>query len=83
MNDASESTLPVAGPRTEKRWPAILALVTAGLLPATTARRTRHLSIAWAIGVHVVSVIMVGVVIIFPSAQEIGQRAAIGRASGT
>ena len=39
----------------EKRWPAAAAFLTAGLLPATTARRTGHVPLGWAWALHVLA----------------------------
>ena len=65
MDVAFDTTESLAPPRDERRWPAVLALLTAGWLPATTARRTDHLSIVWGVVLHglstfgVVAVLMV------------------------
>lgn len=40
------------GERIEPRWPAMMAFLTCGLRPATTARRTHHVSLKWAYVVH-------------------------------
>jgi len=46
-----------ARPKTnrEKRWPAKMVFLTAGLLPSTTARRTEHVGMASAYVVHVLA----------------------------
>lgn len=51
-------------PLSEKRWPASAALVTSWLCPATTARRTDHISLGRAFGVHVVAC-LIGTAVVF------------------
>ncbi len=48
---------------TEKPWPAYYALVTAWLLPATTTRRTAHVSLPRAFAVHAIALVVTAVVI--------------------
>lgn len=49
--------------RSEPRWPIGLALLTAWLLPATTARRTAHVSLPRAWSVHLIAALLTAVLI--------------------
>jgi len=51
--NGTEAPTPIA--RAEPAWPAVFALVTAWLMPATTARRTEKVSLWLAFGVHVLA----------------------------
>ena len=51
--------------RSEPCWPIGLALLTAWLLPATTARRTAHVSLPRAWAVHLIAVLLTAVLIMF------------------
>ena len=51
-----------------KRWPAIATLLTSWLMPATTARRTAHVSLGKAYGIHwLVVLLTTGVVFVLGS----------------
>lgn len=50
---------------TRKRWSALTAFVMSPLFPATTARRTGHLSLGRAWGVHAVSALLTATVILY------------------
>jgi len=53
---------------TTKRWPVIATLVTSWLIPATTARRTEHVSLGKAYGIHwLVVLLTTGVVFVLGS----------------
>jgi hypothetical protein len=79
------------GKEVEPRWPAWTALLTAPLLPAATSRRTAHVSLISAFGVHVVAVLLSMLTLLVmaawvdiahrgPSIAQIGQR--FGRGAG-
>ncbi len=60
----SANEQPEAAPRAaERRWPAIAALAMMVLRPATTARRTRHVSLLGAYGVHLLAAVLTLMVI--------------------
>ncbi len=61
---AIEAAPAEAEPSAERRWSVWRAILAALFLPATTARRTTHLSLATAFAVHVVGVLLI-VAIIF------------------
>ena len=68
---------------TEKRWPAVTALLTAGILPATTARPTAHVGLAGALAVHVLVVASTGLLILFVAAWVyLGARVRDGETAG-
>jgi len=48
----------------EPRWSAWMALLTTGFLPATTARRTAHVSLRTAFAVHVVAALLAALLIL-------------------
>jgi len=50
-----------------KRWPAAVALLTAWLLPATTARRTEHVSLWRAFAVHLVAMMLLPISAFLPA----------------
>jgi hypothetical protein len=47
-----------------RRWPASMAFLTTWCLPATTAKRTAHVSLIWAYVVHVVALLAAALLII-------------------
>lgn len=58
---------------TEKRWPAVYALVTAWILPATTTRRTNHMRLISAWGVHLIALVLAYAAILVTDAAESGR----------
>ncbi len=72
------TTISEAMPRTtegvrEPRWPAAMAFVTGWLLPATTARRTQHMPLAYAWLVHLIAaLIIVALIILLVAWSEAG-----------
>lgn len=56
--DQSASPIVTNEPRAVRGWPASAALVMSWILPATTARRTAHVSLVRAWGVHVVALLL-------------------------
>ncbi|MBN1347252.1 MAG: hypothetical protein JXQ73_31470 [Phycisphaerae bacterium] len=68
MNDAVRADIGCAergvGRRADQRWPAVAAFLTAWLMPATTARRTNHVSLRWAYGIHCLAAILTAAVVL-------------------
>ncbi len=76
MNDSAAAMEITAAPAdlpapTERRWPAIAAIITAWLFPATTARKTAHVRLLTAWGVHLLAALLVLVLIFFAGAWTI------------
>lgn len=68
-NSSLEAAPPVASP-VEPRWPGSMALLTAWWMPATTARRTQHVSLLRAFGVHILASILASCVLMILVAWE-------------
>jgi hypothetical protein len=49
---------PLVGELAEPRWPAVMVFFTGWWLPATTARRTQHVSLRYAFAIHLLGVVL-------------------------